>query len=177
MTRMNAARALLFSLLSAACSPAPQAEAPADPGATAAASAMASEAPPHAASTAPAESAAASASGASGAALPLEVQEHTLDAKVKAVLPMAENANRSDVRLVDADPRFVVQLELLGVAPAMADDPKGSALVAGTTVWFGVHSPARLFKTDADMTGKRMHFGVTRTRTKTGVSFGALHAE
>jgi hypothetical protein len=59
----------------------------------------------------------------------------------------------------------------------MADDPPGSALVAGKALAFAVHSPAKVFKGDGDMVGKRMHFSVTRTRTKNGVSLGALHAE
>lgn len=165
---MNTGRALLLSLLCTACPPAQHAG-EAEPSATSPTTA----APSFVASASAV--ATASASGDPVAALPLEVQEHTLDAKVLSVERLTDLTG--GVRPVDADPRFVVELELFGVAPAMADDPKGSALSAGNIVYFGVHSPARLFKSDADMTGKRMHFSVTRTRTKHGVKLSALHAE
>jgi hypothetical protein len=169
---MNAARALLVSLMCTACPSAPHAEEAAVPGPAASAT---SNPPDLASATSIASVAAAESGSSSAAAVPLEVQEHTLDAKVKSLTPIA--AKSGNVFPVDADPRFVLELELLGVAPGMADDPKGSALTAGSTVAFAIHSPARVFKAEGDIVGKRLHFSVTRTRTKSGVSFGALHAE
>jgi hypothetical protein len=167
---MKAAALLLVTLT--ACPPAPRAEDPVvEPTASVAAgpSDVASAAPPASAS------AAATATATSTSTEPAEMQTHTLDAKVKSITPFGQKAG--DVYVVDADARFVIELELMGVAPAMADDPPGSALTAGKTVAFGVHSPTKLFKSDANMVGKRMHFSVTRTRKKNTVEIGALQVE
>jgi len=166
---MKLSSVLTVTLSCAACSPAPRAgDSAIEPSASTAPIELASATV--SASPAPTESA------PPGAAVPLEAQEHTLDARVKSVSAIGTKSG-TGVFSVDADPRFVVELELFGVAPGMADDPPGSVLTAGSVVSFAIHSPARLFKSNGDMAGKRMHFSVTRTRTKGGVSFSALHAE
>ena len=166
---MNAARVLVLALVTAGCPPAQHAEERAETSA-----APTSSAPVDVASAAPSASAPA-LSADPAAAVPLEVQTHTLDAKVKSIVPIGQKAG--NVYVVDADPRFVIELELMGVAPAMADDPPGTGLSAGKTVAFAVHSPAKVMKSDADMVGKRLHFSVTRTRTKNGVEIGKLAVE
>ena len=73
--------------------------------------------------------------------------------------------------------RFRGHVKRNGRGPTYWTTCRVSECEPGKVFAFAVHSPARVFKGDGDMVGKRMHFSVTRTRTKNGVSLGALHAE
>ena len=106
----------------------------------------------------------------------VEVQEHHLDAMVEAIEPLG--TREATVWPVDVDPRFVVVLRLHGVTPDTNDRHEGSALRAGQTVAFAIHSPSRVFARDAgSVSGKRFRFRVTRTRTREGVAYSGLRVE
>lgn len=101
----------------------------------------------------------------------VETQEHTLDATIEAIEPL--EAGQATVWPVDTDPRFLVTLKVHGVAPQMADSPKGTSVAAGEKISFAVHSPARTFE-DPSPAGKRMQVMVTRERSSTGVRYSGL---